>query len=344
LAIFNSCDGLGLANQLADLGLPQSIVMREPIPDSVAQVFLTHFLDEFIGEKKSLYASVREARLSLERFEKDYPGVVWLPVICQNLTAEPLIWPKPKLTFFNKVLFSILIAVSIVGIFLGLIFKNSYISSPMPSDEQTVLPVEDQNSELTQKLARQLGIDKKAAESFLTFISELGVDKKVAKSFLIFISEIRHNLSDIASDKTSIIRKDRLIRRALKDFFSPTSEVHFSSLRSKKVTIMSQPAKYYLEDLSNLSERSFSTVEVLFDKNYLSLEKIKLFDSNKKFGLKVNMWQKFKGCYNDKSGCYVDYTEKGFYFILSNVNGSWDMKIHLITTEQTVPFREGSWQ
>ncbi|MDY6807366.1 MAG: pentapeptide repeat-containing protein, partial [Cyanobacteriota bacterium] len=33
LAIFNSCDGLGLGRQLADLHLPQIIVMREPVPD-----------------------------------------------------------------------------------------------------------------------------------------------------------------------------------------------------------------------------------------------------------------------------------------------------------------------
>ncbi|NEP43000.1 MAG: CHAT domain-containing protein [Okeania sp. SIO2H7] len=37
LAIFNSCDGLGLARQLEDLYIPQAIVMREPVPDAVAQ-------------------------------------------------------------------------------------------------------------------------------------------------------------------------------------------------------------------------------------------------------------------------------------------------------------------
>ncbi len=37
IAIFNSCDGLGLAKSLADLQIPQVIVMREPIPDRVAQ-------------------------------------------------------------------------------------------------------------------------------------------------------------------------------------------------------------------------------------------------------------------------------------------------------------------
>jgi uncharacterized protein YjbI with pentapeptide repeats len=36
LAIFNSCDGLGLANQLADLQIPQMIVMRQPVSDLVA--------------------------------------------------------------------------------------------------------------------------------------------------------------------------------------------------------------------------------------------------------------------------------------------------------------------
>ena len=44
LAIFNSCEGLGLAAQLTDLRIPQIIVMREPVPDSVAQQFLKHFL------------------------------------------------------------------------------------------------------------------------------------------------------------------------------------------------------------------------------------------------------------------------------------------------------------
>jgi hypothetical protein len=39
LAIFNSCNGLGLARNLADLQIPQMIVMREPVPDRVAQEF-----------------------------------------------------------------------------------------------------------------------------------------------------------------------------------------------------------------------------------------------------------------------------------------------------------------
>ena len=44
LAILNSCDGLGLAWALADLHLPQTIVMREPVSDAIAQQFLKVFL------------------------------------------------------------------------------------------------------------------------------------------------------------------------------------------------------------------------------------------------------------------------------------------------------------
>ncbi|MHC5746735.1 MAG: CHAT domain-containing protein [Nostoc sp.] len=61
LAIFNSCDGLGLAEALEDLHIPQVIVMREPVPDLVAQEFLKHFLTEF-SNGQSLYSALREAR------------------------------------------------------------------------------------------------------------------------------------------------------------------------------------------------------------------------------------------------------------------------------------------
>lgn len=91
LAIFNSCDGLGLASNLADLHIPQLIVMREPIPDKVAQEFLKNFLTEF-SRKKPLYQSVREARMKLQGLENDFPCASWLPVICQNPAEIPLEW------------------------------------------------------------------------------------------------------------------------------------------------------------------------------------------------------------------------------------------------------------
>ncbi|MBD1808476.1 substrate-binding domain-containing protein [Microcoleus sp. FACHB-SPT15] len=91
LAIFNSCDGLGLANQLSELHLPQSIVMREPVPDPVAVEFLKHFFKEFT-RNNSLFTSVQKARKRLEPFKSDYPGAIWLPTICIGPNVEPLTW------------------------------------------------------------------------------------------------------------------------------------------------------------------------------------------------------------------------------------------------------------
>jgi len=91
LAIFNSCDGLGLASQLADLQIPQLIVIREPVPDLVAQEFLQNFLKAFAGGK-SFYLAVRQAREMLQSLEAECPCATWLPVICQNPAELPPMW------------------------------------------------------------------------------------------------------------------------------------------------------------------------------------------------------------------------------------------------------------
>lgn len=95
LAIFNSCDGLGLAYDLDQLHLPHLIVMREPVPDIVAQEFLKHFLTAF-SHSKPVYQAVREARERLQGLEGQYPCATWLPILYQNPTAIPLTWhPAP---------------------------------------------------------------------------------------------------------------------------------------------------------------------------------------------------------------------------------------------------------
>ncbi|MBP0027199.1 CHAT domain-containing protein [Roseofilum sp. Guam] len=91
IAIFNSCDGLGLARKLQDLHIPQVVVMREPVPDFIAQEFLKTFLSSF-SQNKSFYLSFREARERLQGFESDFPNASWLPVIFQNSTTEALSW------------------------------------------------------------------------------------------------------------------------------------------------------------------------------------------------------------------------------------------------------------
>ena len=93
LAIFNSCDGLGLARAMVSVGVPYVIVMREPVPDVVAQEFLKYFLPAFAGGK-SVYLAVKEARLKLEGLEDEYPYASWLPVIFQASAQGALTWSE----------------------------------------------------------------------------------------------------------------------------------------------------------------------------------------------------------------------------------------------------------
>jgi len=94
LAIFNACDGLGIAYQLAegeDLYLPQIIVMREILPIAIAPKFLQYFLESYT-QGLSLYTSLRNSRKRLQILEKDFPCASWLPVLCQNPAEIPPRW------------------------------------------------------------------------------------------------------------------------------------------------------------------------------------------------------------------------------------------------------------
>ncbi|MEH1835380.1 MAG: CHASE2 domain-containing protein [Nostoc sp.] len=119
LAIFNSCDGLGLARELQDLQIPQIIVMREPVPDKVAQKFLKHFLEVF-STGQSIYAAVRTARQRLKGIEKEYPGASWLPVISEHHAVVPMTWAKPRIPNIRRLgtllLLSLLITVGVLGV------------------------------------------------------------------------------------------------------------------------------------------------------------------------------------------------------------------------------------
>ncbi|KYC39047.1 hypothetical protein WA1_34235 [Scytonema hofmannii PCC 7110] len=91
LAIFNSCEGMELAFELQQLHIPQIIVMREPVPDVVAQAFVTYFLPAF-ASGKPLYLAEREARLRLHGLEYQFPCASWLPAIFQNPATVPPRW------------------------------------------------------------------------------------------------------------------------------------------------------------------------------------------------------------------------------------------------------------
>jgi branched-chain amino acid transport system substrate-binding protein len=95
LAIFNSCDGIGLAHYLTDLQIPYVVVMREPVPDSFAREFLREFLREF-SAGTPLHLAVRRVRNRLHWLESDdeqpCPAASWMPIVCHHPTQPKLIW------------------------------------------------------------------------------------------------------------------------------------------------------------------------------------------------------------------------------------------------------------
>lgn len=95
LAIFNSCDGLGLANQLTSLNLPYCIVMREEVESAFARQLLKYLLKAFVIKEKSIFSSMRFARERLrEEFDEAHKvfGKSWLPAIVANPEARSLTW------------------------------------------------------------------------------------------------------------------------------------------------------------------------------------------------------------------------------------------------------------
>ncbi|NJK47019.1 CHASE2 domain-containing protein [Candidatus Gracilibacteria bacterium] len=123
LAIFNSCDSLGLAWDLAQLNIPQTIAMREAVPDEVAQAFLRYFLKAF-ASGKSCHLAVREARERLQGLEDKFPCASWLPVICQNPTADTLTWralrgTKQQFTLWRGMKTVLLASLAVTGAIVG---------------------------------------------------------------------------------------------------------------------------------------------------------------------------------------------------------------------------------
>jgi hypothetical protein len=106
LAIFNSCDGLGIARKLLTLNIPKVIVMREDVPSGVAQEFLKYFLEEFIKNKgKPAFLVVRRATEKLQGWEEKFPGASLLPVMCSNPATQPLVIPPSPLCLLLKRIF-----------------------------------------------------------------------------------------------------------------------------------------------------------------------------------------------------------------------------------------------
>ena len=78
-ALFNSCCGLSIANSLIDLGLSQVAVMREPIHNQVAQVFLVQFL-KALGNYQNVGNALQTASKYLKQEQNlTYPSAYLIP-------------------------------------------------------------------------------------------------------------------------------------------------------------------------------------------------------------------------------------------------------------------------
>ncbi|MCT7959874.1 NACHT domain-containing protein [Laspinema sp. D1] len=90
LAICN--DGLDLAELLANLiNPPILVIFRQAVLEQVSARFLRAFLTAF-AHGKCLYPSVREGRESLEFFDKQFPGIMGLPILCHHPLKPSLTW------------------------------------------------------------------------------------------------------------------------------------------------------------------------------------------------------------------------------------------------------------
>ena len=94
-ALFTSCNGLDIANTLIEAGIGQVVVMREPIPDVAAPVFLKSFLQQL-----ALHQDVHRALqltcdyLRCESLRLTYPSVSLVPSLFRH-PQSPIFRIKP---------------------------------------------------------------------------------------------------------------------------------------------------------------------------------------------------------------------------------------------------------
>lgn len=87
-ALFNSCKGLDIADSLINLGLNQVVVMREPIHNRVAQVFLIQFLQS-LSLFDDVHTALHKASQSLRSDSNlTYPSAHLVPSLFRHKEAE----------------------------------------------------------------------------------------------------------------------------------------------------------------------------------------------------------------------------------------------------------------
>ena len=80
-AVFNSCNGINIAERLISLGVSQVVVMREPIHAQVAQAFLIQFLQELANQQDLHQALAQTCNYFKTDVNLTYPSAYLIPSI-----------------------------------------------------------------------------------------------------------------------------------------------------------------------------------------------------------------------------------------------------------------------
>jgi CHASE2 domain len=86
-AIFNSCKGLSIAEFLIKLGLSQVVVMREPIHDTAAHLFLKHFCNN-LAQHKDIHDALLIACQYFEAEKIAYPSAYLIPSLFRDPSSK----------------------------------------------------------------------------------------------------------------------------------------------------------------------------------------------------------------------------------------------------------------
>ncbi|MEE6162551.1 hypothetical protein U9R62_14665 [Cylindrospermopsis raciborskii DSH] len=82
IALFNSCDGLGIADFLVtQVRVPVVLIMKEPVPDIFAAKFFIEFITRFAADRMSLSIALEKARSSSHFESVNFPGATSLPIL-----------------------------------------------------------------------------------------------------------------------------------------------------------------------------------------------------------------------------------------------------------------------
>jgi hypothetical protein len=161
IAIFNCCSGLGIAEQLSDVNIPYIIVMREKIPNLIAQRFLEDLLTKY-SQGDSFPEAFRSARERLKLSEGGFAKVAdWLPILFHNPFSKHVTWQDLSITVAQAPPPS---RIAIIASFL----KNHQIPSTVvvsllsslallsPFSLSSISPLDDKVANLTQATTEAL--------------------------------------------------------------------------------------------------------------------------------------------------------------------------------------------